>query len=77
MMLNIMWIPNMERFLSEVSGIQGEVYLHLPDDSRCSLKHSATAHQMLKMIKPGTTGLRISLSNPNEVPCLMQYMMGI
>ena len=37
-MLKILMIPNTERFLEKVNSCNGDVVLHLPDESTCSLK---------------------------------------
>lgn len=74
-MFKIRWIKNMDRFLSEVQNMKGDVLLHLPDNSRCSLKEGSTAQQVLKLMKPGDTGLSISLSDPNEMMNIIDYLI--
>lgn len=63
-MFQMMTIPNTERFLRIVEESRGDVVLHLPDDTSCSLKDSAVARQLLRVSRPGRSGLRLSLSDP-------------
>ena len=58
-MLRIMLISDMEKFLEKVQSCQGDVLLHLPDDTVCNLKEDHTALQMLRMMKLNGKGLNI------------------
>lgn len=75
-MLTIKWIPNMEQFLVKLAAIDGEVVLHFQDNTSCDLKRNSSVQQTLKMIKPGQTGLNISLSNSAQVSEVLKCMMG-
>lgn len=74
-MLKIMLMPNAEKFLSLVKQSCGDVLLHLPDGSQCSLKQDNTAGQLLRTMRPGRDGISISFSNPGDVPAFLRYMM--
>lgn len=73
-MLTFMLLPNTEKFLQIVAHSRGDVLLHLADGSLCDLKHSHTARQLLRTLKPGEEGLCISLSNPDDIPAFLRYM---
>ena len=45
-MLKIMLISDMEKFLNKVDECEGDVLLHLPDESTCNLKSDNTAAQL-------------------------------
>lgn len=62
-MLNILQIPNAEKFLYMVDQCFGDVMLRLPDGSDCNLKQNRLARQMLRMMQPSRDGISISLSN--------------
>ena len=49
--------------------------LHLPDGSRVDLRESHDTRQILQMTHPGRAGLHISLSDPEDTPDFIQYMM--
>lgn len=74
-MFKILLIPNTEKFLSLVKQSCGDVLLHLPDGSQCSLKQNHTAQQMLRTMQPGRDGISISFSNPGDAPTFLRYMM--
>ena len=74
-MFQMMTIPNTERFLRIVEESRGDVVLHLPDDTSCSLKDSAVARQLLRVSRPGRSGLRLSLSDPADFPAFLKYML--
>ncbi len=74
-MFTIMWMPNAEKFLSLVNQSCGDVLLHLPDGSKCSLKGDSTAGQMLRTMRPGWKGISITLSDPGDGPSFVRYMM--
>ena len=74
-MLKIIAMPNAEKFLSLIRQCCGDVLLHLPDGSRCSLKQDHTARQMLRTMQPGQGGISISVSNPADTPAFLRYMM--
>lgn len=73
-MMTLFCIPNMERFLDLVERSCGRVLLHLPDNTFCDLKEDRTAAQLLRMVLPGEQGLRISLSDPKDLPSFLSYM---
>ena len=67
-------MPNAETFLSLVKKSRGDVLLHLPDGSRCSLKQDHTAQQLLQVTQPGRDGISISFSDPGDTPAFFQYL---
>lgn len=73
-MLNIMVIPNADRFLSLVDHCHGDVNLQLPDGSNCNLKQDQVARQMLRMMRPSHNGISISLSNTKDARMFLRYM---
>ncbi|MBQ8506713.1 MAG: hypothetical protein IJ466_04710 [Clostridia bacterium] len=74
-MLKIMLISDMEKFLNKVNQCQGEVLLHLPDDTVCDLKKDHTAIQMLKMMNTSHSELDLTLTEPRDYAIMMGYMM--
>ena len=74
-MLKIMLISDMEKFLEKVQSCQGDVLLHLPDDTVCNLKEDHTAIQMLKMMQLDGKGLNLSLTDVRDYPIMVNYMM--
>ena len=74
-MFKIMIMPNAEKFLSLVKQSCGDVLLHLPDGSQCSLKQDHTARQLFRVMQPGQDGISISFSNPSDTPTFLRYMM--
>lgn len=73
-MLTFMMIPNTERFFQIVEGSRGEVALCLPDGGRCDLKRDAAARQLVRGLRPGGEGLRVSLSDCGDMPAFFRYM---
>lgn len=73
--MTLFFIPDAEKFLNLVEKSRGNVMLHLPDGSQTDLKESRDARQILQMTLPGRAGLRISLSDPEDTPAFIQYMM--
>ena len=76
-MLKIYSIPNMERFLSLVARSRGQVLLHLPANSQHDLKGDSALRQLFQTMKPGREGVRISLSDPSDIPAFINYMIGV
>ncbi len=74
-MLKIMLISDMEKFLNKVDECQGDVLLHLPDETVCDLKKDHTAIQMLKMLKLENGELDLTLTEPRDYAIIMNYMM--
>lgn len=74
-MLKILMIPNTERFLEKVNSCNGDVVLHLPDESTCSLKNNHIATQMLRLMDVNKNGLTLSLTDPADVPLMLNYMV--
>jgi len=74
-MLKIMLISDMEKFLNKVNQCEGEVLLHLPDETLCDLKKDHTAVQMLKMMKENHSELDLTLTEPRDYAIMMGYMM--
>lgn len=73
--MTLFFIPDPEKFLRLVQRSRGNVMLRLPDGGQTDLKESHEARQLLRMLRPGQAGLRISLSDPEDVPAFLQYMM--
>lgn len=74
-MIKIMLISNMEKFLEKVQNCYGDVLLHLPDGSTCSLKDDNTAMQILKMMHSVNKELDISLTDVRDYATIVNYMM--
>jgi len=68
-------LPSTEKFLQLVDRSKGAVLLHLPDGSVCNLKGNHMAQQLLKLFELGQEGMRITVSNPKDVPAFLRYMM--
>lgn len=73
--MTLFFIPDPERFLRLVERSRGNVLLRLPDGGQANLKESYEARQLLRMISPGQVRLEISLSDSEDVPAFLQYMM--
>lgn len=73
--MTLFFIPDPEGFLRLVQRSRGNVMLRLPDGGQTDLKESHEARQLLRMLRPGQAGLRISLSDPEDLPAFLQYMM--
>ncbi len=74
-MFKIMSIPNTDRFFQVVEASCGNVFLQLPDNTRCDLKRDHTARQLLRAMHPGQEGLCIRLTNPSDLSGFVRYMM--
>ncbi len=74
-MIKIMMISDMDRFLDKVAHCHGDVLLHLPDGTSCSLKHDHTALQILKMLNNTHETLNISLTDVRDYALIINYMM--
>lgn len=73
--MTLFFIPDPERFLHLVEKSRGNVMLRLPDGGQVNLKGNYEAQQLFRMISPGQVGLDISLSDSEDVPAFLQYMM--
>lgn len=73
-MLTFMMIPNAENFFRIVEESRGEVTLCLPDGGRCDLKRDPTARQLVRTLRPGGEGLRVSLSDRGDTTAFFRYM---
>lgn len=73
--MTLFFIPDPERLLYLVEKSRGNVMLRLPDGGQTDLKESHEARQFLRMLRPGQAELKISLSDPEDVPAFLQYMM--
>ena len=69
-------IPNTDKFLEKVNSCNGDVILHLPDESTCSLKDNHIATQMLRLMDVNKNGLTLSLTDPADVSIMLNYMVG-
>ena len=59
-MLQIMTLPDRERFLDLVDHSRGSVLLRLPDHTDCDLKTYPVARQMLRMLEPAAEGVTLT-----------------
>ena len=73
-MIQIMMLPNPERFLSVVNDTKGDVFLRLPDHSRINLKENEVAQQMIRMMKTIPNGLCLDVADKEDVPSFMRYL---
>ena len=74
-MIKIMMISDMDRFLEKVEHCYGDVLLHLPDGTTCSLKNDHTALQILKMLNSTHETLNISLTDVRDYSAIINFMM--
>lgn len=74
-MIQLMYIKNMEKFAEALEKCQGNVLLHLPDNTTCDLKSNPAAAQMLQLLPSGYNDLRLSLSDSRDSSVFMRYMM--
>ena len=74
-MLQMMMLPDRERFLNIVDHSRGGVLLRLPDGTDCDLKADPGARQLLRLMELGEEGLSISLTDPKDLPLYLRYMM--
>lgn len=74
-MVKILWMPNVEDFLSLVKRSCGDILLQLPDGNQCNLKQDLTAQQMLRTMKLSGDGISLRFSDPHDAPTFLQYMM--
>ncbi len=73
--MTIFFIPDTEKFINMVEKSQGDVIVHLPNGSQVNLKQNHTAKQLFQIMHPGQSGLNISLSDSDDVPVFLRYMM--
>lgn len=74
-MLKLCIIPNKEKFMRCVYKSEGDVYLHLPNGSKCNLKTDTQAANMFKMMDVSKFGIDLSFSKPTDMPRFLKYMM--
>ena len=74
-MLQMMMLPDRDRFLEIVDHSRGSVLLQLPDRTACDLKHDSAARQMLHLLNPGPEGITLRLTDPRDLPAYLHYMM--
>ena len=73
-MLTFTMIPSPEQFLRMVEESRGEVTLCLPEGGRCDLKRDPAARQLVRTLRPGGEGLRVSLSDRGDTTAFFRYM---
>ena len=73
--MKIFFIQDTEKFINMVENSRGDVIVNLPNGSHINLKQSRTAKQLFKIMNPGHSGLNISLSDSDDVPVFLRYMM--
>ena len=74
-MLRMMMMPDKDRFLDIVDHSRGDVLLCLPDHTDCDLKTDPVARQMLRMLEPAAEGVTRRLTDPEDLPAYLRYMM--
>ena len=74
-MLRMMMMPDKDRFLDIVDHSRGDVLLCLPDHTDCDLKTDPVARQMLRMLEPAAEGVTLRLTDPEDLPAYLRYMM--
>ncbi len=74
-MLTMTILPDREAFLRIVDRSRGSVLLQLPDQTTCDLKHDPAVRQMLHLLDPGPEGITLRLTNPEDLPAYLHYMM--
>ena len=74
-MLQMMMLPDRDRFLEIVDHSRGSVLLRLPDHTDCDLKTDPVARQMLRMLDPAEEGVTLQLTDPEDLPAYLHYMM--
>ena len=73
--MTIFFIPDTEKFINMVEKSRGDVIVNLPNGSQINLKQNHTAKQLFQIMNPGHSGLNISLSDSDDVPVFLRYMM--
>ena len=74
-MLQMMMLPDRDRFLEIVDHSRGSVLLRLPDHTDCDLKTDPVARQMLRMLDPAEEGVTLRLTDPEDLPAYLHSMM--
>lgn len=78
-MFRILLMPNMDKFLKLVERCYGDVILHLPFHTSCSLKTNDVARLLLKTLAHERDrlpdGIGISLSDKRDYPAVVRHMM--
>ncbi len=74
-MARIMMFSNMDRFAEVIGRCRGDVYLNLPDKTRCNLKENREALQLLRLLRPAQDGLDVDLADQADFPLVVRYMM--
>ena len=74
-MLQMMMLPDRDRFLEIVDHSRGSVLLRLPDHTDCDLNTDPVARQMLRMLDPAEEGVTLRLTDPEDLPAYLHYMM--
>lgn len=74
-MMKFFLIPDKEEFLRRVRASSGDVFLHLPDGSQCSLKSDRTAINFFRLMDVSKKGIDLSFTQLSDSSRFMQYMM--
>ena len=75
-MIRIQAVPDMGRFLRTVERCRGEVTLHLRGVVVCNLKRDPVAMELLRAV-PLAGELHVSLSDRDDFPVFLQYLMEV
>ena len=73
-MIRIQTVQDMGRFLRTVERCRGEVTLHLRGGVVCNLKRDPVAMELLRAV-PSAGELHVSLSDRDDFPVFLQYLM--
>ncbi len=66
---------NKEKLIDHISKCSGCVFLHLTDGTFCDIKNDAIAARMFGTMDIPKKGIQLSLSDPNDYPKMIQYML--
>lgn len=67
--------PNKETLMQNIDACEGQVFLNLSDGTACDLKSDPVAVRLFQTLDIPKEGISISLSNPNDFPRFVRYMM--
>ena len=74
-MIRLMNIHNVEKFLKLTEETRGDVMIHFNDGTQCSLRDNETAREMLRVLPVHNADIRLSLTDANDLPLVMEFMM--
>ena len=74
-MAKLMNISNMNRLADIIGRCKGDVFLNLPDRTSFNLKQDRDVLQLLRYMQPNQGALELDLSDKNDLPIIIGYMM--